>query len=69
MTGVSLGNHVTTGQGSLTVSGGDLGRSGYSVGGLMGETGCEGTWWVSESSLTCKAPEGTGGSLRAVMSV
>eukprot|EP00961_Rhodomonas_salina_P047963 644073-Rhodomonas_salina.1 len=51
---LGLSNHGTTGQGSVTVSGVGLSSSGYSVVVSTGATGCEGTEWVSESSVTCK---------------
>eukprot|EP00961_Rhodomonas_salina_P090012 1210537-Rhodomonas_salina.1 len=51
---LGLSNHGTTGQGSLTVSGVGLGSLGYSVEVTLGATWCEGTEWVSESSVTCK---------------
>eukprot|EP00961_Rhodomonas_salina_P018955 255159-Rhodomonas_salina.1 len=64
---LGLSNHGTTGQRSVTVSGVGLGSSGYSVEVTLGATGCEGTEWVSESSVTCKVGSGLGGSLRAVV--
>eukprot|EP00961_Rhodomonas_salina_P087157 1172183-Rhodomonas_salina.1 len=69
MRGVGLANEPGTGQGSVTVSGGGLGRASYSLGSGSGDTGCEGTGWVSESSVSCKVSGGGGGSVGWVVSV
>eukprot|EP00961_Rhodomonas_salina_P266372 3600853-Rhodomonas_salina.1 len=54
---------------SLTVAW-DVGlRPRYSSAGRVGETGHESTVWVSESSTTCRAAGGTGGSLKDVLTV
>eukprot|EP00961_Rhodomonas_salina_P054249 728604-Rhodomonas_salina.1 len=66
VTGVGKTNIGTTGQGSVTVIGAELGRASYSVASGMGETGCEATEGAAESSLACRAGAGVGGSLRAV---
>eukprot|EP00961_Rhodomonas_salina_P195371 2637668-Rhodomonas_salina.1 len=63
--GVALMNLWTTWQESMTVSGAGLGAGSYSVGTGAGETGCEATEWMSESSVACRAGAGMGGSLRA----
>lgn len=47
--GMGLVNNGTTGQESLTVSGGDLGVGAYSLIAGAGKAGCEGTERVSES--------------------
>eukprot|EP00961_Rhodomonas_salina_P112799 1517410-Rhodomonas_salina.1 len=58
ITGVELVNQQTAGHNSMTVHGVGLGPMEYSlvrpVGLVSGGTGCEGTGWVSESSVTCK---------------
>ncbi len=44
------GNQPVTGQ---AVSGADLGTLGYSMEGTVGQTGCMGTDWVSDSLVAC----------------
>eukprot|EP00961_Rhodomonas_salina_P098528 1326084-Rhodomonas_salina.1 len=64
---IGLMNVGTTGLKSLTVSGTDLGTSSYSWAVRTGETGCEGTGWVLDSSVTCLVGAGSGGTLRVVV--
>ncbi|EKX41050.1 hypothetical protein GUITHDRAFT_164463 [Guillardia theta CCMP2712] len=66
---IGSGNAAGTGARSVTVIGAGLGAAGYSGEGRVGETGCEGSRWESETSVACKVGAGAGGSLRAAVTV
>eukprot|EP00961_Rhodomonas_salina_P202932 2737824-Rhodomonas_salina.1 len=69
MTGIALLNQQSGGHSSVTVTGTGLGAVGFCQRLSTGSTGCEGTEWVSESSISCKASGGLGRSMRGVMSL
>jgi hypothetical protein len=60
-------NGAGTGSASLTVHGSGLGLVLYTAMGRMGETGCEGTEWESETSVRCLTSSGSRGSRRVVI--
>jgi hypothetical protein len=60
-------NGAGTGSASLTVHGSGLGLVLYTAMGRMGETGCEGTEWESETSVRCLTSSGARGTLRMAM--
>jgi hypothetical protein len=61
------GNHGGTGSASMTVHGSSLGLVALTALGRMGQTGCEGTGWESETSVRCLVGQGIRGTLRVVM--
>jgi hypothetical protein len=60
-------NGVRTGSASVTVHGRGLGLVLITAGGRMGETGCEGTEWQSETSVSCLTSSGRMGTRRVAM--
>jgi hypothetical protein len=60
-------NGAGTGSASLTVHGSGLGLVLYTAMGRMGETGCEGTEWESETSVRCLTSSGSRGTRRVAM--
>jgi DNA-directed RNA polymerase subunit H (RpoH/RPB5) len=70
MTGASMtsrGNRAGTGSASVTVHGSGLGLVSLTAMGRMGQTGCEGTEWESETSVRCLVGRGIQGTRRVVM--
>ena len=70
MTGTSMmsrGNRAGTGSASVTVHGAGLGLVSLTAMGRMGETGCEGTEWESESSVRCLVGHGSGETRRLTL--
>eukprot|EP00961_Rhodomonas_salina_P016388 220424-Rhodomonas_salina.1 len=53
VSGLSASNRGSTGRTQLTLMGSGLGRYAHSVEGRLGETGCEGSVWASETSVRC----------------
>ena len=61
-------NVVGAGGASMTVHGGSMGgRAGYTLRAREGQTGCEATEWVSDSSVRCMVGQSLGGSRRGVV--
>ena len=56
-----------TGSASVTVHGAELGLVAFTALGRIGQTGCEGTEWESETSVRCLVGHGSRGTRRAVM--
>jgi hypothetical protein len=54
---------------SLTVSGRNFGVSGYSGAGRVGDTSCQASSWVSDSSIRCLSPRGVRHTLGFAMSI
>jgi len=70
VTGMSVmgrGNAGGTGSASVTVHGGGLGLLAYTALLRIGETGCEGTEWESETSVRCLTSSLVRGTRRVVM--
>jgi hypothetical protein len=61
------GNHGSTGTASVTVHGSSLGSAALTAMGRMGQTGCEGTEWESETSVRCLVGHGARGTRRLAM--
>ena len=61
------GYHGGTGSASMTVHGSSLGLVGFTAMGRVGETGCEGTEWESETSVRCLVGHGARGTRRVAM--
>eukprot|EP00961_Rhodomonas_salina_P071079 954424-Rhodomonas_salina.1 len=59
--GFLSGNVAAPGQSSMTVSGAGLGAASYSMDVQLGNSICEATDWVSDSSVACRASSGVGG--------
>ena len=53
-------NRAGTGSASVTVHGSGLGLVAFTALGRMGQTGCEGTEWESETSVRCLVGQGSG---------
>jgi hypothetical protein len=62
-----LGNRGGTGSASVTVHGSSLGMVSFTALGRMGQTGCEGTEWESETSVRCLVGQGIRGTRRVAM--
>ena len=62
-------NMGSTGSASVTVHGSGLGMAALTAMGRSGQTGCEGTVWISSSSVTCLVGTGLCLSQRFVVSV
>merc|ERR1719199_1143674 len=60
-------NRAGTGSASVTVHGASLGLVAFTALGWMGQTGCEGTEWESETSVRCMVRHGTRGTRRVAM--
>ena len=60
-------NRAGTGSASVTVHGGGLGLMALTALGRLGQTGCEGTEWESETSVRCIVGHGSRGSRRVAM--
>ena len=60
-------NRARTGAASVTVHGSSMGIS--TIQGRTGHTGCEGTSWVSETSVRCQVSRGTLGTRRVMVTV
>eukprot|EP00961_Rhodomonas_salina_P004303 58954-Rhodomonas_salina.1 len=69
VSGVAGRNRAGTGSTSVTVLGGGLGQKAYSGMARVGQTGCEGTAWESETSVRCLDASGVRGTGRVVMTV
>ena len=70
MTGASVmsrGNRAGTGSASVTVHGSGLGLVSLTAMGRMGQTGCEGTEWESETSVRCRMCHGARGTRRIAL--
>ena len=63
------GNVVGTESASMTVYGAGLGLSSTTGKGRSGETACEGTEWVSETSVRCMNVRSSPGTWRALVTV
>ena len=61
------GNRGGTGSASVTVHGSSLGLVAFTALGRMGQTGCEGTEWESETSVRCRVGQGIRGTRRVAM--
>ena len=58
---------VGAGGAPMTLLGGSRGgRAGYTLRAREGQTGCEATEWVSDSSVRCERGQGVGGTRRDV---
>ena len=55
-------NRAGTGSASVTVHGAGLGLVAFTALGRVGQTGCEGTEWESETSVRCLVGQGSGDS-------
>ena len=62
-------NHAGTGSASVprTVHGSSLGLVAFTALGRVGQTGCEGTEWESETSVRCLVGHGVRGTLRVTV--
>jgi hypothetical protein len=60
-------NMVSTGSASVTVHGSSLGLAAFTALGRIGQTGCEGTEWESETSVRCLVGRGLRGTRRVMM--
>ena len=60
-------NRAGTGSASVTVHGAGLGLVAWTALGRMGQTGCEGTGWESETSVRCRVGQGARGTRRMVL--
>jgi hypothetical protein len=60
-------NTVASGRVSVTVQGTKMGTVTYTGRGRGGNTGCETSEWVSETSVRCKVGQGVQGSRRSVV--
>ena len=60
-------NSAGTGSASVTVHGSSLGLVAFTALGRVGQTGCEGTEWESETSVRCLVGHGTRGTRRLAM--
>ena len=61
-------NRGGTGSGSVTVHGAGMGLvSVYTGRAREGQTGCEATEWVSDTSMRCRVGQGVSGTRRVVM--
>ena len=60
-------NGAGTGSASVTVHGAGLGMAAVTALGRIGQTGCEGTEWESETSVRCMIGQGSPGTWRVVM--
>ena len=60
-------NRAGTGSASVTVHGSGLGLVAFTALGRVGQTGCEGTEWESETSVRCLVGHGARGTRRVVM--
>ena len=56
-----------TGSASVTVHGSGLGLVAFTALGRVGQTGCEGTEWESETSVRCLVGHGARGTRRVSM--
>ena len=61
------GNRGDTGSASVTVHGSSLGLIALTALGRIGQTGCEGTGWESETSVRCLVGQGIRGTRRVAM--
>ena len=64
---MTRGNRAGTGSASVTVHGASMGLVAYTAMGRVGQTGCEGTEWESETSVRCMVGHGARGTRRVVM--
>jgi len=62
-------NHAGTGSVLMTVHGSSMGLVSYTARGREGHTGCEGTVWISQTSVRCLVCHGAGRTRRVVMTV
>ena len=62
-------NIAQTGAASVTVHGAGMGMARYTGRARGGQTGCEATDWVSETSMRCRASQGASGSRRGAVTV
>ena len=62
-------NRDALGGESVTIQGGSLGRVGYSGVGREGQTGCEATEWISDTSARCRVTQGVSGTRQAVVTL
>eukprot|EP00292_Cryptomonas_paramecium_P001669 CAMPEP_0113679554 /NCGR_PEP_ID=MMETSP0038_2-20120614/10723_1 /TAXON_ID=2898 /ORGANISM="Cryptomonas paramecium" /LENGTH=1045 /DNA_ID=CAMNT_0000597627 /DNA_START=986 /DNA_END=4119 /DNA_ORIENTATION=- /assembly_acc=CAM_ASM_000170 len=69
VSGVYLGNVARSGSSVVSLSGTSFGKASSSLGASVGGTGCEMSFWVSETGVVCRAGSGGGGSLRLALSV
>ena len=60
-------NRAGTGSASVTVHGAGLGLVAFTALGRVGQTGCEGTEWESETSVRCLVGHGARGTRRVMM--
>ena len=60
-------NRAGTGSASVTVHGSGLGLVAFTALGRVGQTGCEGTEWESETSVRCLVGHGARGTRRVAM--
>ena len=60
-------NRAQTGSASVTIHGANLGLVAFTAMGRVGQTGCEGTEWESETSVRCLVGHGARGTRRVVM--
>ena len=60
-------NRAGTGSASVTVHGSGLGLVAFTALGRVGQTGCEGTEWESETSVRCLVGRGMQGTRRVTM--
>ena len=61
-------NHVGAGSASMTVHGTSMGKSAYTGRAREGQTGCEATEWVSDTSVSCTIVQGMLGSRQVILS-
>ena len=67
LSGMRRYNAPGTGSASVTVHGSGLGLVAFTALGRVGQTGCEGTEWESETSVRCLVGHGAPGTRRVVM--
>jgi len=70
MSGLSVmlrGNHAGTGSAFVTVHGASLGLVAFTAMARLGQTGCGGTEWESETSVRCLVGHGAQGTRRVTV--
>ena len=69
VTGSRGSNGGATGASWMTVGGAHYGWVTWSVGSRQGQSGCESTVWVADSSVMCRSASGAGGSRTVLVSM
>ena len=66
---VAFINMAATGQSTTTLSGANFGTQQYTQAARAGDTACEATDWVADTSVKCKVSAGVRGTRRVLMTV